>query len=54
MGPITAPAIQALLEDFSSSEVEGTRVGDAALVSLFLAEVIVAVVERGVEEPKYS
>lgn len=49
MGPITAPAIQALLEDFESASEVGTRVGFAAFVSPLLMEEVSTLVERRVE-----
>lgn len=55
MGPTTAPAIQALLEDFSS-EGEGRTVGLEALASpsLLSLEVVSADVGRVVEVPVYA
>lgn len=49
IGPTTAPAIQALLEDFSSL-VSGVRLGVEALGSLPPLEVVAAGVDRG-EDP---
>lgn len=50
MGPMTAPAIQALLEDFFSS-MSGTWVGEVVSLSPLLSEVVAAVVGPTAEDP---